>query len=379
MSLAEPDFIERDPQKITSEIVAKYEELTGKKLYPAQIEHLFINTIAYRETIIRNGIQEAAKQNLVAFARAPMLDYLGDLVGVKRLLAQPAKTTLRFTVAAALSTNLVIPRGTRVQASLGVAVFATDEHATLDAGQLSLEVAATCTEKGALGNTWEAGQINILIDPIERSGITVVNIHTSTGGIAEEDDEHLRQRIKLAPESFSNAGSYQAYRFYAMKAHQNIVDVAVLSPTPGVVTLYPLLNTGLPDASMLTLVQASCSSGQVRPLTDCVQVFPPLAVSYTIDVHLVVYPWADLNHIRALTKTQIAAYINQCATKLGCDVVPSKIIASLHTEQLQAAGVYQVILNSPSLIKVAENAWAQGTLKEDIAITVLEIKDSHGH
>ncbi|XLM22137.1 baseplate protein, partial [Chromobacterium piscinae] len=90
MTLPEPDFIPRDPAAITAEIIAQYEQISGKTLYPAQVERLLIDVIAYRETLVRIGIQEAAKQNLVAYARAPMLDYLGQLVGVTRLPAQPA-------------------------------------------------------------------------------------------------------------------------------------------------------------------------------------------------------------------------------------------------------------------------------------------------
>ncbi len=74
-----------DPQAVTAEIVAAYESATGKTLYPAQIERLLIDLIAYRETLLRAAINDAARQNLVRFARAPMLDYLGELVGVIRL------------------------------------------------------------------------------------------------------------------------------------------------------------------------------------------------------------------------------------------------------------------------------------------------------
>ncbi|STN20434.1 putative phage baseplate protein [Escherichia fergusonii] len=98
MAIAEPNFIDRDPAQITSEMIAQYEDASGKKLYPAQAERLLIDLFAYRENLVRIAIQEAAKQNLVAYSRAPMLDYLGELVGVHRLPAQPAKTTLQFSV-----------------------------------------------------------------------------------------------------------------------------------------------------------------------------------------------------------------------------------------------------------------------------------------
>ena len=54
--LAEPNFIDRDANKITAELVAKYEEFSGKLLYPAQADRLMIDVIAYREMLIRNSI-----------------------------------------------------------------------------------------------------------------------------------------------------------------------------------------------------------------------------------------------------------------------------------------------------------------------------------
>ena len=59
--------------------------LTGRTLYPAQVERLVIDLVAYRESLTREAIQDAGKQNLVSFARAPFLDYLGELLGVRRL------------------------------------------------------------------------------------------------------------------------------------------------------------------------------------------------------------------------------------------------------------------------------------------------------
>ncbi|WP_176555960.1 baseplate J/gp47 family protein, partial [Escherichia coli] len=112
MALTEPDFIERDADKITAEMIAKYEADTGKTLYPAQAERLLIDLWAYREMLVRVAVQEAAKQNLVAFAREPMIDYLGELVGVYRLAAQPATTTLQFSVDEALAIDVLIPAGT---------------------------------------------------------------------------------------------------------------------------------------------------------------------------------------------------------------------------------------------------------------------------
>lgn len=83
--LPDPEFISRDVNTITAELTAKYELLAGKTLYPAQADRVFVDVIAYREMLLRTAINEAAKQNLVAFATGVMLDYLGDFFGVVRL------------------------------------------------------------------------------------------------------------------------------------------------------------------------------------------------------------------------------------------------------------------------------------------------------
>ncbi|STE79044.1 phage-related baseplate assembly protein J [Escherichia coli] len=159
MALTEPDFIERDADKITAEMIAKYEADTGKTLYPAQAERLLIDLWAYREMLVRVAVQEAAKQNLVAFAREPMIDYLGELVGVYRLAAQPATTTLQFSVDEALAIDVLIPAGTRVSASDSV-IFATDTDVVLKAGLLLVNVTSTCTEPGTAGNGWQPAQVS---------------------------------------------------------------------------------------------------------------------------------------------------------------------------------------------------------------------------
>lgn len=354
MILAEPNFIARDPQEITAQIVADYERIANKTLYPAQVERLFIDVLAYRETLVRVGIQQAAKQNLVAFAQAPMLDYLGELVGVTRLLAQPARCMLQFTLDVPQLSNLLIPTGTRTEVSGGIATFATDADVVLLAGQLTVSVAATCLEAGADGNGWQPGQVNNLVDDLGGADILVSNSQASAGGVDEELDDRLRERIKLAPEAFSTAGSRLAYRFHALRAHQSIVDVAVVSPIPGTVNLYPLLDTGLPDATILALVEATCSDERVRPLCDTVVVLPPVPVDFSLLAELTLYASSDNQAVRSQALTSAQAYTRELAAKLGRDIVPSQA-----TGALQAPGVYQVKLPTLPFRELAEHEWAR--------------------
>src|SRR5579862_2472425 len=123
LSLPPPVFVNDadglDPNLILADMIAEFEAASGRTLQPAQVERLLINLYAYRESLVRNAIQYAAEQNLLAFAAFPMLDYLGQLLGVTRLSAQPATVTLEFTLANVLTVEYVIAAGTQVGTSDG--------------------------------------------------------------------------------------------------------------------------------------------------------------------------------------------------------------------------------------------------------------------
>ena len=148
MTLPEPNFIERDINKITQEMIAKYEQDTGKTLEPAQQERIMIDLIAYRENLLRIGIQEAAKQNLVNYATYPMLDYLGELVGVERLEPKKARTPIRAAMNTTKTFAVAIPAGTQIESKDGKVIFSTLENITIPAGQLYADVTAECETEG---------------------------------------------------------------------------------------------------------------------------------------------------------------------------------------------------------------------------------------
>src|SRR6266446_3470458 len=106
-NLPPPTFINDadglSPNLILADMVAAFQGAAGRTLQPAQVERLLINLYAYRESLIRNAMQYAGQQNLLAFAAFPMLDYLGQLLSVTRLPSQGASAMLQFTLANALS------------------------------------------------------------------------------------------------------------------------------------------------------------------------------------------------------------------------------------------------------------------------------------
>lgn len=357
MSLPEPSFIERDATTVTRELIEMYELMTGKTLQPAQVERLLIDVIAYRENLLRIGIQEAAKQNLVEYARFPMLDYLGELVGVARLPAQSARTIIQISVEETQTFDILIPTGTRVETKDGRFIFATSANATIEAGQTSIEATAVSEASGAGANGYMAGEINNLVDPIGYIA-SAVNVSVSMGGTDEESDDRLRERIKGAPESFSNAGSKGAYKFWAMSAHQDIVDVAVMSLSPGEVNIYPLTKTGNPPDTTLDLVAATVNAEKRRPLTDLVNVLSPAEMDFEVLANVTLYANADTETASAQIQANLAAYVDFMKAALGRDVVRSQIIARINS----VYGVYKTELISPAEDTVLnEYEWANCT------------------
>lgn len=367
MDLTKPQFVETDAQKIISEMVADYETATGKKLAPAQVERLLINGFAYREYLLRTAINEAALQNLVSFARFPALDYLGELVGVRRLPASRAECLLRFFLVAGHN-GLVIPDGIRVQSIDGQAIFITTESKAIAAGVLTADIKAQCTIEGKVGNGYAAGAVAVILDP-QAYVSTVINLDETNGGADEENDDELRERIRLAPASFSNAGSRGAYKFFAKSAHPAIIDVAVTSPVPGQVNIYPLLAGGQdPSQEIIDAVFAKCNADKVRPLTDTVIVEAPTKIDYALIVNLTLLTDAIQGAVVNEVTQNLQAYVDERKTRLGVDVVGAQII-----RQSNVAKVYKAEVVYPlSDLVVAENEYTNCT---GISVNVIGISD----
>ena len=370
-SLPAPVFVNdadgTDPNLILADMIAAFESASGRTLQPAQVERLLIDLYAYRESLVRNAVQYAAQQNLLAFAMFPMIDYLGGLVGVTRLQAQPAITTIQFTLASPLSIDYTVAAGTQVGSSDGQIVFATNADVTISAGATSASVNATAAVAGLGGNGFLPGQISVLLNP---SGLLsgASNTSTSSGGSVPETDDHLRTRIQAAPNQFSSAGPAGAYRFFALSVDPSIIDVQVVSPAPGTVNVYVLTGpitvqptvapnaVGVAGTALLNTVQAALNSDTVRPLTDAVATSAVSEVDYQINAIVTLYSDADPNLTMGAAVTAVQQFAIEIASKIQRDIVPSQIIAAL-----SVPGVYEVTLNSPAYTQLTAGQWANCT------------------
>lgn len=321
------DFIEVDAEKVESDLITDYEKASGRTLAAGDPVRLFLLTIATEIIQLRQGINFAAQQNLLTYAKGNYLDALGQSIAVTRLPASKAITTIQFTLSQALGNAYTIPKG--FQVSAGSVTFETDNELIIPVGEKIGHVTASCTESGTVGNGFVAGQIATIVSPqpyLESAANTV----TSVGGADIEDDAAYAERIRLRPDSFSVAGPEKSYIYYAESYSASIIDVAITSPDPGEVYVYPLLSGGqLPNESFLEGLLAHLSDETIRPLTDHVVTKAPTAVNYKIQVDY----WVNqsdsvrIASIQAAVEEAVESYRLWQQSKIGRDISQDELIA----------------------------------------------------
>ena len=355
-SLSDIFFAEKNPDTITQEIITLYEQSSSRTLARADPVRLFIDAIILAIVQQRSIIDHAAKQNLLAYAEGQYLDHLGALLGVTRLEAAHASTTIRFRLGHFYSYDVSIPEGTKLSA--GSLYFSTTEALTIRAGILTGDVPALCTTAGTIGNGLLPGQVRTFV-AIPAIDVKAENITETTGGTDIESDEAFRERIQIAPESFSVAGPVKAYEYFARSANPDIIAAAVIGPPdtqPGHVNIYPLMTGGaVPTNEVLGQVLEACSASDVRPDTDYVHVLPPEQVGYQLDVTY----WIDSGKsssagiVQADCESVIDEWIMWQRSALGRDINPSELI-----HRLVAAGAKRCEVRKPAFTVL--KAWELG-------------------
>lgn len=282
--LPPPDFVEPlSFETIFSELkqaLQAAEPDVFAELYPSDPAFKLLEVFAYRELLLRNRMNEKARQCLLAYATGANLDHIGALFGVGRLV--------------------------------------------LDAGNPTA------------------------IPPIPPT---------------LEPDDAFRARIQLAPEGFTNAGSVGAYRFHALSASGDVVDVGVDSPSPGIVRVVVLGDTltGIPHSPTLSAVSDALNADTVRPLCDTVQVIGVSPLAYDIVATLTIGQGPDASLVRAAAIVAVNAYATQ-QRKVGATVALSGLYQALHQP-----GVERVTLTSPVADVVATAL--QAPILDEVTIT----------
>lgn len=343
-------FVNINTDLIQETIISLYEKITGRTLERADPIRLFVLSICYIVILLLKVINYTGKQNLLRYSAGKYLDELGYLMDTERLSATAAQTTIKVTLSDTFTKDTVIPKGIRVSPD-GNIYFSTDEVLIIGAGKKEGTVSATCTELGTIGNGFLPGQIKLIIDPNPYVQ-AMENTTLSEGGSEIEEDDVYRERIHNSPEKFSVAGPDGAYEFWARSASALIEDVRVVSPVPGDVDIYAILQGGeLPQQELLDEIYTICNDKKIRPLTDHVFVKTPEVIKYDINVTYFVHidDQYKLTEISAAVESAVNNFALWTKSKIGRDIN----ITELHSRIL-AAGVKRVDIKIPQYTQILE-------------------------
>lgn len=351
----ELNFVETDAEVINADLISKFEEYLGETLSKGDERRLFLQGFAYVLADQLNHINETGRSNLLRYAVGNELDAIGELFHNARLEAQAATVTMRFTLSSSQKQSVIIPAGTRVSPD-GVVFFATDEELVFlpNSVETSQEVSATATVMGSSHNDYPVDTINFLVDT-QPYVASVTNVTVSGGGSDVETDEEYRTRLRESPFSFSVAGSANAYKAIAMSVSGDVSDVAVYSPSAGVVEIAVLKDGGeIPAAEdeIIKKILEACEAKNTRPLTDKVQVVP--ATSVNTDITLTYYVANGDTSANSNIENAINEYITWQTEKIGRDINPDKLNTLLF-----AAGAARVVITAPTYQALNENEIAQ--------------------
>lgn len=330
--MAEFNFVDTDSAKLYPAIIGALMDSCNEALYPGDERRIFGEALVSVFVALYAEFNDRMKQRTLRYARGSVLDAIGDRYGINRLAPASASAVFRFSVASIQASNIVIPAGTRITTD-GTVYFATERTVALNAGTDHVDVTAVCSEGGIIHNGYIAGSIATLVDLIPFIG-SVANITETTGGDDGEPDtddgnERFRERIRLSPAMQSTAGPESAYRFFAMSADPDIVDVHVDCPEedPNTVNIYALMAGGaVPDRTVLDKI-SEVLAHDVRPMTDKVTAYAPEQVSFEVEIKYYCIKDDEAATVQAVEAAggAIDQYIEWQTAKLGRSINPDQL------------------------------------------------------
>lgn len=357
--LPEINFLNTNPEVITKEVIETYEEVEGRKL--AEGDPLRIIFLAMASVIAKMNvnINDAAKQNLLYYSRNDVLDHKGNAWTTPRLESKSATSSIRLHMSQPQANANIIKKGTLLTTDEAQVMFRTTKEISIMPLEPHIDIDIECTESGVIGNGFDIGEINTLINPIAYID-KVENTTVSSGGTNREKDDDYRTRVRQAPEKLSTAGPDGAYEYFARSASSDISDVKIGSTEPGVVDIKILLKGGaLPSHEIIEDVYSAVSSRKVRPLTDKVEVGSPVVINYDLDMSYYINSEStDKILIQEAIEESINKYIVWQSSRIGRDINPSKLISACIE-----AGAKRVEIRSPIFTSIDNSSVSQLNLK----------------
>ena len=295
-----------------------------------------------------------ARQCFPQTALGEYLDRHAALRGLARRSAAKAEGILTFVVDSPLSTELTIPAGT-VCMTAGLVRFETTEAAVLPAGEIRVEVAARAVEAGAAGNVGSGTILSMAVAPVGVSRVS--NEAPFTGGVDEEEDEALRERVL---ESFCRLPNGANTAFYEQGAlsFAQVAAARVLPRNRGIGTVDVVIATdsGLPDAGLLEEVRAWFEAR--REIAVDVSVRAPTPKTVDVAVRIKAAGNADPHEVRQRVEGALAGWFT--GSCLGQNVLRARLGQTVYA--VEGVENYEVLSPAADVVMAEDELPRLGVL-----------------
>ena len=234
------------------------------------------------------------------------LDHHARMRSLERKSATHAEGVVRFFAGESSELVRTIPAGT-VCMTPGLVRFETRQEGHLLAGEMWVDVPVRAVEAGAGGNVAGGTVTEMSVAPV--GIVSCTNPVGFTGGVEEEDDESLRQRVLHSFRYLPNGANAAYYRQLAM-AEDEVAQAVVVSRPRGVgsVDVVVATHAGVPEEELLTRLQAQME--QEREIAVDLVVRAPETVEVNVAVEVAAKNGYEPEHVRERVKEALSGYFS---------------------------------------------------------------------
>lgn len=290
---------------LLAEYIASLRQLDASfdALVESDPAYKIMQVAAYREMILRQRINDAARAVMLAYAMGADLDQLAAILGVMRLVLDPGNAEQGIGPTLEPDEDFrrriqLAPEGFSVAGPEGAYIY----HA-LSADSRVLDASASSPEPDDVRG--------IVMDVLAANGASAALVDAMTAAL----------------------------------------DAATW-PGTVVISVLARAGDGTADDDLVQSVAQALAADDVRPLTDHVTVQSAQITTYQVAATIYTFAGPDSSVVMADAESRLQAYVIGCH-RMGRDVTRSGLYAALHTE-----GVQRVELTSPASDVVIDRAGA---------------------
>lgn len=245
-------------------------------------------------------------QSFPQTATGVYLDRHAAMRNMTRQAAGKAVGSLTFTLANTQTGAVNIPAGTVCMTEDAVR-FQTVEDAAIPAGEISVTAAAEAVESGSSGNVGAGAVCVLTACPVAVRAVT--NAEAFVGGISEESDDELRQRILDSFLRLPNGANAAWYEQTAC-SYEGVAAAKAVGKARGVgtVDVYVTTPDGVPPETLLSELQMVFQKS--REIAVDVAVKAPSTAAVNVSVTVEVAENAEFADVKAEIEGMLAGFFS---------------------------------------------------------------------